>query len=46
MIWTPLTTTIKYGQLLQFDSESGDSRLVIFVSTDQLKILDGTKEIL
>lgn len=39
MIPTPLTVTIRNDKFLQFDSGSGDDRLVIFASNDGLTIL-------
>ncbi|CAF1035550.1 unnamed protein product [Rotaria sordida] len=41
-----LTTTLKNEKFLQFDSGLGDHRLLIFASINQLRILEGTEEIL
>ncbi|CAF4025458.1 unnamed protein product [Rotaria sordida] len=41
-----LTTTFKNEKFLQFDSGPGDHRLLIFASINQLRILEGTEEIL
>jgi hypothetical protein len=46
IIPTTLTTTFKNEKFLQFDSGPGDNRLLIFASINQLKILEGTEEIL
>ncbi|CAF1040298.1 unnamed protein product [Didymodactylos carnosus] len=40
-----LTTTMRHDKFLQFDSGPGDNRLIIFSSTDQLKILEDTEEV-
>jgi hypothetical protein len=44
MISAHLTTRIRHGKFLRFDSGPFDNRLVIFTSIDQLKILEDTKE--
>ncbi len=46
MIRAHLSTRIRHGKFLQFDSGPVDNRLVIFTSIDQLKILEGTKEMI
>ena len=42
----PLTITLRNDNLVRFDSGPGNNHLLIFVSINQLKILESTEEIL